>query len=243
MGPGSLAADDGFESFGTVHLGLVLLFVVGALVVVWWGRRHRGSPAEARDGRIFAAAIVCVTVPLHVYELTPGDWDLGSSVPIQLCDVAWVSAAVALWTRRWWAVSATYYLGLSIVTQGIVTPSLGQDFPDPRFFGFWGMHLLVAWAAFYLTWGSGLRPTWRSYWFTVALTGAWAAAAYCFNLIAGTNYGYLNRKPDSASALDYLGPWPWYVLAEIAIVFVGWLVVMTLPWLRADRPGRAARRC
>jgi hypothetical protein len=68
--------------------------------------------------------------------------------------------------------------------------------------------------------GLGMRPTWRSYWFTIAVTGSWALAAYCFNLVAGTDYGYLNRKPDSASVLDALGPWPWYVLAEIAIVFV-----------------------
>jgi hypothetical integral membrane protein (TIGR02206 family) len=227
-----LAADDGFASFGRTHIALLALFAVGAVAVVAWGRGHRGGEVELRDRRVFAVALLAVVIPLHIYELTPADWDLGSSLPLQLCDVAWVLTAVALWWRSWWAVAYTYYVGLSIVSQGIVTPSLGQNFPDPRFFGFWGMHLLVVWAALYLTWGLGLRPTWRSYWFTVALTAAWAGAAYGFNLVAGTNYGYLNRKPSTASLLDALGPWPGYVLAEIAIVFVGWLLVMTLPWLR-----------
>jgi hypothetical integral membrane protein (TIGR02206 family) len=229
-GAGAGANDKAFASFSPTHFGLLALFGVGVAVAVLWGRRHRGGPDELRDRRILAIAIMAVTVPLHIYELVPGEWDLGSSLPFQLCDVAWVLAATALWTRAWWAVGYTYYVGLSIVTQGVITPSLGHSFPDPRFFGFWGMHLLVVWAAVYLTWGLGLRPTWRSYWFTVALTAGWALAAYCFNLVAGTNYGYLNRKPDSASALDVLGPWPWYVVAEIAIVFVGWLVIMTLPW-------------
>jgi uncharacterized membrane protein YwaF len=44
------------------------------------------------------------------------------------------------------------------------------------------------------------------------------------------------------SILDLLGPWPWYVFAEIAIVFAGWLVVMTLPWLPGERRHRAAAR-
>jgi hypothetical integral membrane protein (TIGR02206 family) len=236
---GVAASEGGFRSFGPTHLMLLVLFVIGAVVVVGVGRRHRGRAAEQRFRRAFSVAVLAVTVPLHVYELTPGDWDLGSSLPLQLCDVAWLLAAVALWTRVWWAVAYTYYVGLSIVSQGVVTPSLGQDYPDPRFFGFWGMHLLVVWAALYLTWGLGLRPTWRSYWFAVSLTACWAVAAYVFNAIAGTNYGYLNRKPESASLLDALGPWPWYVVAEVFIVFFGWLVVMTLPWLSAQRVHQA----
>jgi hypothetical integral membrane protein (TIGR02206 family) len=233
-----LAAADGFRAFSPTHVLILGLFVVGAVLVLVWGRSHRGGPSEKLDRRVFAAAILLITIPLHLYELTPGGWDLGSSLPFQLCDVAWVLAVVALWTRSWWAAGFTYYVGLSIVSQGLVTPSLGQSFPDPRFLGFWGMHLLVVWAALYLTWGLGMRPTWRSYWFTIAITAGWTLAAYFFNLVAGTDYGYLNRKPDSASVLDVLGPWPWYVLAEIAIVLIGWLVVMTLPWVR-HRPAPA----
>jgi hypothetical integral membrane protein (TIGR02206 family) len=236
-GAAVLAVSGGFRAFSPTHDVLLGVFVAGAVLVVWWGRSHRDGPSQQRDRRVFATAIVLIAVPLHVFELTPAAWDLGSSLPFQLCDIAWALAAVALWTRTWWAVAFTYYVGLSIVSQGVVTPSLGQNFPDPRFLGFWGVHLLVVWSAIYLVWGLGLQPTWRSYWFTVALTAGWALAAYCFNLVAGTDYGYLNRKPGSASVLDVLGPWPWYVVAEIAIVFLGWLVVMTLPWLRlGQRP-------
>ena len=45
-----------------------------------------------------------------------------------------------------------------------------------------------------------------------------------------TNYGYFNGKPDG-TVLDYLGPWPWYVLAEVAIVAGIWALI-TLPWIR-----------
>jgi hypothetical integral membrane protein (TIGR02206 family) len=58
---------------------------------------------------------------------------------------------------------------------------------------------------------------------------------YAFNVVVGTNYGYLNAKPSAASALDLLGPWPWYVLNEIVIVAVFWALI-TWPWAR--RPQR-----
>ena len=59
-----------------------------------------------------------------------------------------------------------------------------------------------------------------------------------FNVIADTNYGYLNRLPKSSSLLDYLGPWPLYVVLEIAIVAVVW-ALLTWPWVRErqDLPG------
>ena len=197
-----------FETFSGMHLGLLVLFALGVFVIIALGRAHRDGPTEPGFRRGMAIAIVVFAGSVQIYQLTPGDWDLDTSLPLQLCDLATVAAVIALWTRNQWAAAFTYYVGLTLTIQGVITPSLAEDFPDPRFFGFWGLHFLVVWSACYLTWGLGLRPTWRSYWFTVAVTAAWVVFAYVFNVVMDTNYGYLNGKPSSASLLDALGPWP-----------------------------------
>jgi len=62
---------------------------------------------------------------------------------------------------------------------------------------------------------------------------------YTFNEIAGTNYGFLNAKPSTGSILNLLGPWPWYVLAEVGLIAAGWALI-TWPWVaRAGRIDRA----
>jgi hypothetical integral membrane protein (TIGR02206 family) len=127
-------------------------------------------------------------------------------------------------------VALTYYWGLTLTSQGILTPSLGQEFPDPRYFGFWGLHFLTVWSAVYLV-SSGNPPTWRGYRFTVVVTAVWASVTMLLNAVAGTNYGYLNRKPDSASLLDLLPGWPAYVVLEILVVAVVW-ALMTWPFAR-----------
>jgi hypothetical protein len=39
----------------------------------------------------------------------------------------------------------------------------------------------------------------------VLVTVVWAAATFTFNSIAGTDYGFLNGKPHTASLLEVLG--------------------------------------
>jgi hypothetical integral membrane protein (TIGR02206 family) len=236
----TLRATARFETFGSQHLVLLGVFLVGLVVVVAWGRRHRDTPAEERGRRGLAVALGLVAVGMQAYQLTPDDFDVDTSLPFQLCDVATVAAVVALWTRSPRATAFVYYVGLTLTMQGVLTPSLAEAFPHPRFFGFWALHFLVVWSAVYLTWGLGIRPTWRGYRFAVAATLTWAASAYVFNVVADTNYGYLNAKPASASLLDLFGPWPVYVVVVVAVLCTTWALLLTLPWQLRGKDPRGA---
>ncbi len=233
--------DSRFEAFGTSHVLMLALFVAVIPLVVVLGRRVRDTAAEERSRRAFAIGIVATAVPLQVLQLLPGDWDFDTSLPLQLCDLAWMVAVYGLWTRTRWACALTYYWGLTLTTQAMLTPALVQDFPHPRYLGFWVMHLLVVWAAIYLTAGLGVRPGWRLYGFTVGVTAVWVAVVMTFNTALDTNYGYLNAKPGTGSALDLLGPWPWYVVTEVVVIAVVWALI-TLPWAARRQRRHANQR-
>ena len=227
-----------FTAYGTSHRVALLALVVGALLLVKVGRALRERDPGDRFGKAMALAALCFVLPLQVVYFTPDYWSLQRTLPIQLCDVASLVAVYALWSHRRWAVALTYYWGLTLTTQAIITPDLATPFPEPVFFLYWGMHLMVVWAAIYLTWGRGLAPDWRGYATSVAATAAWAAAVFAVNLGLDTNYGYLNAKPRAASILDLLGPWPWYVVAEIVIITIAW-ALFTWPWVVARREASA----
>lgn len=235
-------AAERFSAYGTSHQVVIVLLVVGAVALVWFGRARRGTGSTERVGKMLAVATLAFTLPAQVLYLTPGSFDLERTLPLQLCDLAWMVSAYALWTHRRWAVALTYYWGLTLTTQAVATPDLTVNFPDRGFIVFWGMHLLVVWAAIYLTWGLGLTPDWRSYRTAIFATAVWAVTVFAFNFVADTNYGYLNAKPAAASILDLLGPWPWYVLAEIAIISTVW-ALLTWPWvaLAAKRDTESAK--
>lgn len=223
-----------FEPYGASHAVAAAIGAVGAVGVVLLGRRVRGRPLEERVRRGFALLIPVFTIPLQVRQWLPGEFDLDTSLPLQICDLSWLVAMHALWTRSRRTSALLYYWGLTLTVQAVVTPTLGKDFPDPEYVMFWGMHLLTIWAALFMVFGLDVRPDWPGYRFTVMCTVVWLAVVMTFNAVAGTNYGYLARKPAVSSLLDMFGPWPFYVLVEAAVLLVGWALI-TWPWVVATR--------
>jgi hypothetical integral membrane protein (TIGR02206 family) len=221
-----------FTAYGASHLGAVLVLATWIVVLLALGR-----VADPRDrlGKAVAIVLAVAVVPLQAVYFTPGYWDPQRTLPIQLCDLAAVAAIVALLTHHRWAAALTYYWGITLTTQAVITPDLAADFPDPVFLLFWVVHVGTVWAAVHLTWTRGIHPDWRSYGVAFATTAVWAVAVFCLNLALGSNYGYLNEKPGAASVLDLLGPWPWYVVAEVAIIASVW-ALMTWPWVRRSPP-------
>lgn len=236
-------AADRFQAFSPQHQALMAVAALGCLAVALLGRRlaRVGADAERRVRRGFAIGLLAFTVPLQTLQLLPGDFDLGTSLPLQVCDLSWMLAAFALWTRHRGACVLLYFWASTLVTQAIVTPSLQQAFPDPRWWMFWGMHLATVWAMVLLV-ALGERPTWRGYRVAVAATLAWVVAMMSFNALTGTNYGYLNRKPSVSSPLDLLGPWPQYVVLEVLVIAAVW-AVLTVPWVLGRSGVSDSSRC
>lgn len=225
---GLAAVQRSFEPYGPSHWVLIALLLVGAMVVVPFGRRLGAQRTTFARG--FAVLVLVFQLPLLVWRMLPPRWDVAESLPLHLCDLAWPVAAYALWTGRQWAYALTYYWGLTLTPQAVVTPALdAPDFPHWVFIEFWGQHLLVVWAAVLLTWGVGMRPTWRDCGRSLLITAGWVVAVLVFNAWAGSNYGYVTEKPENPSLLDLLGGWPWYLGVALLLGACAWAAV-TRPW-------------
>jgi hypothetical integral membrane protein (TIGR02206 family) len=199
------------------HILMVILFLAGCGVIVKTKKNF-----SHRNNRIFALAILSLTVPLQLLQFTQLERNINTSLPFQLCDLAWMVAVFALWTGNKQAATIIYLWGTTLTTQAMLTPELHSPWPEPRFIMFWIMHFLVAWTALYVVVGVGLRPTWKSYRNTIFITLGWMVSVFIFNSFMGTNYGYVNGKPKDGSILDLLGPWPFYLLVEIFVVALVW---------------------
>jgi hypothetical integral membrane protein (TIGR02206 family) len=211
---------------------VLALFAAGTIGLLLVGPRVRGRPAERTLCVALAVGNLVFGVVSTSLALVP--WDVDDSLPLQICDVAWVIVAWALLTVRPTPTALTYYWGLTLSLQALVQPTLTSPFPHPEFFVFWGKHVLIVWGAVYLTLALRHGPDWRAYRIAIGWTAVWLVVVLCLNPLLDANYGYVSGKPSEATVLDVLGPWPLYVVAEIAIVAVGWALI-TLPWTGLPR--------
>ena len=135
-----------------------------------------------------------------------------------------------------------YFWALGGTLQALLTPDLSYGFPDPRFISFFALHGGVIAAALYMTLCMAMRPVPMSIARTFAWSTVYLVVAMATNAMLGTNFGYLRAKPASPSLLDYMAPWPFYIvqLALLAIVFT---LLYYAPFFIIDqlRPDDAAR--
>jgi hypothetical integral membrane protein (TIGR02206 family) len=226
-----------FLPWGTSHVTVLVITVLGAVGLVVLARR--AGPRTVRvTGLVLAGVLVVVTLSYQVGAFDPAHPWL--TLPLQLSDLAPYAAAYAVVSGRPWACALTYYWGLTLSIQALLTPALGGgDFPAVSFLVFFTDHVLVVWIAVLLTWGLRRHPTWRDYRFALLATVVWAVPTQVVNALSGANYGYLDHKPETASLLDVLGPWPWYLVAE-AVLVVGVWALITLPWTRRGGSDRSS---
>jgi hypothetical integral membrane protein (TIGR02206 family) len=123
-----------------------------------------------------------------------------------------------------------YFWGLGGTLQGLITPEISYDFPDPQFIFFFINHAGIIAALLYLSF-MGRRPYPASLPRVAAASIAYALVAGAADYLLGVNYGFLAAKPATASIMDFLFPWPWYIPELVAIGILSLLVYYTPFWV------------
>lgn len=224
--------------FSGVHLGLLAATAVLSVLVVWGVRRIRATSAAGAVISISGWVLLVSSLIYMGWMLLPGNFHIEESLPLHYSDALRLIAAVALIRRSRWAVAITYYWGLTLNLQALLTPHPNMLIgPSVGFVLYWWLHILVFLAPLALIWGLGNRVGWRDFAVAYGAALGWAGFAMTANAALDTNYGFLNRLPDGASLLDFLGPWPLYVLWLALLVAAVW-ALMTWPWTRRRPTGR-----
>lgn len=203
-----------FQLFGIQHL-TALVIVLAVSVLSYRLGRSRFADRLSVAGRI---VFILYGGWLWSYKLSGGiDWQL--VLPLQLCDLVYLFCLVAFWKPTRLLVTLIVYWGLGGTLQALLTPDILTGFPSAEFIVFFIGHSVIVWAAFFfLGWAPHPRLAgwngWKTSFFGLVI---YTIATMVFNFIFGLNYGYLSKKPDGASILDLLGPWPVYIFAGLAI--------------------------
>jgi len=231
-----------FVPFGPSHLTAIALTLLVPLALALLARHeHLGRPADRATRVGLALFLALGWVCWFGLGAARGTLKLDNALPMNLCDWAEIILIVALLTRHPFAYELGYFWGLGGTLQGVLTPTIYWNFPDPQFLFFFIQHGGVVAALLYLTLGTRLRPTLRSLPRVMAASLFYLAVTALVDWLLGVNYGFLRAKPAGQNLLTLMSPWPWYI-PELVGAGMGFILLYYAPFALADAFGRRKRR-
>ena len=212
---------------------LPLLVIAGVIAGVLIATRRWPGRWVDHGARVIAVAVVLAEAGWWVISIGGGTWTLQWSLPLHLCEAGCFVVAAALWTRARFAFEMSYFWGLGGTLPGLFSPSIPGQFPDPVFFQYYAQHGLLVLGAFYLVVALGMRPARQAVTRTLLATAYYAVFVGVVDFFTDGNYLFLRQLPPTRTFLDYMGPWPWYIVT-LTLVAVVIFNLLYLPFARAS---------
>jgi hypothetical integral membrane protein (TIGR02206 family) len=212
-----------FKIFSPSHLvALIAILALNAFFIL--RRKHFDDRARRVIRYSMAAILIANELLWHIWNLVNGRWSLQEMLPLHLCSVLVWTCAYMLVKNHRGIYEFAYLIGIAGALQAILTPDLGvYDFPHFRYFQVFVSHGLIITSAVYMTLVEGFRPYLRSVLNVLLWGNVYMAVIGLVNWALGSNYLFIAHKPVTASLLDVLPAWPWYIgiMELLALFFVG----------------------
>lgn len=219
-----------FQLFSATHWVTLLGITVATALLCIAGNSLKSGQRPSTLELWLALANLFVWVLAHVYWMLPAQFEVRTSLPLQLCHLAALAATASLLTNGRIYQTLVYYWGLGLSTQALFTPTLEEGPAILWFWVFWQQHGIVPAVACYHLIVHRYRPTWCDYRNACVATFAYFCLVFPIDFAFDLNYGFVGpSRPEHPSIIDVLGPWPQRLVLIFAIV-AAVMALMTWPW-------------
>jgi hypothetical integral membrane protein (TIGR02206 family) len=225
-----------FQLFSPAHLITLTVFLLIIFLLFFFRMRLR-KPGINRAARIGMFSILILSeVSLQAWLWWSGYWEYQYSLPLHLSSISLILSAILLLNKRYALFEFTYFVGVGSALQAMLTPDISlYTFPHYRYIHFFISHGGTVIANLFMVFVEGYKPTGKSLWKAFLWLNAYTLLIFIVNFLIEGNYMYISEKPVNPSLIDYLGPWPWYILSLEVIAFITFLILYLPFWAKPKK--------
>lgn len=222
-----------FHPFSAAHLITLAIILVLCILLFVYRKKLKTSGKRTMFRYSLASILLAALVLYHLWLIYEHAWSVKSALPLQLSDLGVLLAILMLLTKSNKIFQFMYFAGLGSSIQALLTPDLYKfSFPHFRYIQFFVLHGGVVLACLFMVAVFNCRPTMPSLWITVLIVNLYAVCVFFLNKLLSSNYLYIMKKPRMASLLNYLGPWPWYLISVEFVMILSFYLLYSPFWIK-----------
>ena len=207
------------------HIIPIIITVILSIILIRFSNRKLNQKQQEQVFKALGFFVSYTVLVFHLHLIFKGNYNIATDLPLFLCSFMALFIFIFTYSRKYWLFEILLFWIIAGTSQAVVTPDIPFGFPSFDYFRYWIAHLGLLVIIFYAIFVLKMRPTWKSMFKSFLALQLYAIIIFGINYILNGNYFYLNEKPNSASALDYLGEWPIYLLTIEAILIPYFFII------------------
>ena len=216
------------------NTALTILFIITYLFL----GKFLGNKNKLIFAKAISVVLIFITITGHTRNIINGYWNPVDNIPLHLCSISNFIACFILFVPKISKESKffefLYYAGIIGAFQAFFTPQINNfDGSNYEYIEWYLSHIGIMLLPIYMLKNLGFRLTKFSWLRVVLYLNILLIIVMPINYFVGSNYMYVNGKPEVNNPL-IIGEWPIYIFfwEIIIIIFTYTLYVMSTKKLK-----------
>jgi hypothetical integral membrane protein (TIGR02206 family) len=216
------------------HLLPIFIAIVLGIIIIPYSKRKLSHVQQLKIFNLLGWFVSLTVATYHSYFISFGNYNVKTDLPLYLCSLIALLIPIFTYYRKYWMYEILLFWIIAGTLQGVITPDISDGFPTFDFFRYWVVHLGLLMIIFYATIVFEMRPIFKSVIKSILALQLYVVLMVLINALLDSNYFYLNRKPQSASLLDYFGEWPYYIIVT-QLILIPYFLIIYLPFYLSSK--------
>jgi hypothetical integral membrane protein (TIGR02206 family) len=213
---------DTFTLFSFTHWATLFVLFLIIVLIYLFRRTLRKTGINFFARLVLAIMMLGSEISLHIWLWSIDEWTVQYSLPFHLSSISILLSAVLAVTKNYSLFEFTYFAGVGSALQAMITPDISAyTFPHFRYIHFFLSHGGIVVVNLFIVFVEKYKPTLHSLWKAFLYLNIYTMFIFLLNYVIKGNYMYISEKPVNPSLIDYLGPWPFYIIP------LEWITLLT----------------
>ncbi|MFL0352094.1 TIGR02206 family membrane protein [Xanthomarina sp. GH4-25] len=209
-------------------LPIIIAFVFGTSIILF-AKKVLNNKQQIGLLTFLSLCLAVFIIGVVVFELVTNNFNVKQDLPLYLSSFSALIFPVVLFLNKPLLFRILFFWCMSWGVQAVITPDILDSHYSLDYVRYWVVHLGTIILVLYVVFVLKIHPNFKSIFLSILVLQGYILIILVINQILDANYMYLNVKPDSVTVLDYLGPWPYYILG-MQFLLIPYFVLFYLPF-------------